>query len=297
MRSSGSCWTGASASHTSVGAERPRRFSGSCAAERISVWAAAWVAASMRTPPGGAAACSRNAVLTTSPARMAWPPSWAAATSTSASPVAMPTRNASPLPSVSRASARCTSSPARTHRTASVSVATGAPNSTITASPTYFSTTPPYWRTIRRTVAKKPLCRTRTVSGSARSANGVEPTASTNSTLIRRRSSCRWAGAGSVRDSADEGPRATRRRSRCRTSDRAHGHDRSGGRPATPRPRSGRRTGRPARRVGHSWGKPGWRSDPPRSTAVPVMVTCRRHPPEDVSGRSCRPGGAARAGR
>ncbi len=40
-------------------------------------------------------------------------------------------------------------------RTASASVATGAPNSTIAASPMYFSTTPPYWRTTRRTVAKK----------------------------------------------------------------------------------------------------------------------------------------------
>ena len=83
--------------------------------------------------------------------------------------------------------------PARTQRTASVSVATGAPNSTIAASPMYFSTTPPYWRTIRRTVAKKSVWCARTVSGSVCSANGVDPIASMNSTLTRRRSSRVWA--------------------------------------------------------------------------------------------------------
>ncbi len=59
--------------------------------------------------------------------------------------------------STGRASARCRSSPARTARTASASVATGAPKSTIAASPMNFSTTPPYWRTTRRTAAKKSL--------------------------------------------------------------------------------------------------------------------------------------------
>jgi hypothetical protein len=50
-------------------------------------------------------------------------------------------------------------------------------------------TTPPYWRTTRRTVAKKSVWCARTVSGSARSANGVDPMASMKSTLTRRRSS------------------------------------------------------------------------------------------------------------
>jgi hypothetical protein len=54
----------------------------------------------------------------------------------------------------------------------------------------YFSTTPPYWRMIRRTVEMKAVCCWRTVSGSARSANGVDPIASMNKTLTRRRSSC-----------------------------------------------------------------------------------------------------------
>lgn len=98
------------------------------------------------TPPGGATDCIREAVLTTSPATMACPPSRAAATSTSASPVATPTRNRnSVLPvGANRVSTRCSSRPARTQRSASVSVAIGAPKSAITASPMYFSTTPPY---------------------------------------------------------------------------------------------------------------------------------------------------------
>jgi hypothetical protein len=42
---------------------------------------------------------------------------------------------------------------------------------------------------MRRTVAKNSVWWARTVSGSACSANGVEPIASTKSTLTRRRSS------------------------------------------------------------------------------------------------------------
>jgi hypothetical protein len=57
------------------------------------------------------------------------------------------------------------------------------------ASPMNFSTTPPYWRTTWRTVAKNSVCWACTISGSACSANGVEPITSTNSTLTRRRSS------------------------------------------------------------------------------------------------------------
>jgi hypothetical protein len=39
----------------------------------------------------------------------------------------------------------------------------------LTASPMYFSTTPPYWPTTRRAAEKKPVCMLRTSSGSARS--------------------------------------------------------------------------------------------------------------------------------
>ncbi len=83
---------GAMASHTSVGVERPRRVTGGCAAQLIDDLARAYVMPQISTPPAGASDWRRDAVLTTSPATIAWPPSRAAATSTIASPVATPTR-------------------------------------------------------------------------------------------------------------------------------------------------------------------------------------------------------------
>jgi hypothetical protein len=187
-RSARAARSGASASHTSVGAERPRSVTAGRAANLIAARVSAYVVPHTSTPPGGATACMREAVLTTSPATIACPPSRAAATSTSASPVATPTRKRrSPANPVST---RCSSSPARTHRSASLSVATGAPKRAITASPMYFSTTPPYCPTTRRAAEKKPVCMPRTSSGSLLSTYGVKSIRSTNSTLIRRRSSC-----------------------------------------------------------------------------------------------------------
>ena len=156
---------------------------------------AAYVVPQTSTPPAGATDCSRNAVFTTSPATIACPPSRAAVRSTSASPVATPTRKRMPAASAETkpARTRCSSRPARTQRTASVSVATGAPKSAITASPMYFSTTPPYWPTTWRAAAKNLVCIWRTSSGSARSAYGVKSIRSMNRTLTRRRSS--WSAS------------------------------------------------------------------------------------------------------
>src|SRR5581483_2276077 len=95
------------------------------------------------TVPGSAADCTRDAVLTRSPATSPWP---AASSVTAASPVTTPARACSPASRVATASTR--SSAARTARSASSSRAVGAPHTAITASPMNFSTVPPY-RAIR----------------------------------------------------------------------------------------------------------------------------------------------------
>jgi hypothetical protein len=88
-----------------------------------------------------------------------------------------------------RLSTRCASSPARTARSASSSVATGAPKTAMTASPMYFSITPPYWRITSRSAAKYSRCRMRICSGSASSEKDVNPAMSMKRTVMRRRSS------------------------------------------------------------------------------------------------------------
>src|SRR5205814_1223472 len=72
--------------------------------------------------------------------------------------------------------------PTRTARSASSSWATGAPKTAMTASPTYFSTTPPSRSISSRTRAWYGLSVAWTSSGSAASDSAVNPTRSTKMT-------------------------------------------------------------------------------------------------------------------
>jgi len=102
---------------------------------------ARYVCSPARMPFTGAPACSRAAVLTTSPATIASPSDGRAPRLTSASPVltAMRTWRWSPCSTLQSRIA----SAARTARSGSSSCAAGAPKTAITASPTNFSTVPP----------------------------------------------------------------------------------------------------------------------------------------------------------
>ncbi len=94
-------------------------------------------------------------MVMTAPLAAPWPPSWAPARSSSTSPVATPTRTRSRIPpGRRRSSAAWMSSPARTARYASKPSEADAPNNAITASPTYFSTTPRQRRSTEATVPK-----------------------------------------------------------------------------------------------------------------------------------------------
>ena len=95
--------------------------------------------------PARAADCSRDAVLTRSPATMPW---LVAPMVTAASPVSSPARACSPCSGSSAATAATSSRPARTARSASSSWAVGAPHTAITASPMNFSMVPPWRSTI-----------------------------------------------------------------------------------------------------------------------------------------------------
>ena len=167
------------------------------------------VAESTSTWPEAAAACTRAAVLTASPATM---PSLTAPIVTATSPVTTPARAASvstcrSAPSCRTASTR--SSAARTARSASLSVAVGVPQTAITASPMNFSTTPPYRRITVLAVSKYADSSSRTSSGSRASDSGVKPTRSQKRTEHRRRSATGpgagargWAGTSEVASGA-----------------------------------------------------------------------------------------------
>ncbi len=101
------------------------------------------VASPTYTVPGSAAACTREAVLTRSPATN---PSPTAPTVIAASPVSTPARArrpVAPTSSPSTATASTSSSAARTASSASFSWMDCAPHTAITASPMNFSTEPP----------------------------------------------------------------------------------------------------------------------------------------------------------
>jgi hypothetical protein len=158
---------------------------------------------STSTCPGSAAACTRAAVLTASPATI---PSPVAPSVTATSPVTTPARAARAVtftsaPSCATAATR--SSPARTARSASPSAATGVPQTAITASPINFSSTPPYRPITVRAVSKYRDSSSLTASGSRDSANGVNPTTSQNSTEQTRRSATAPPKATPTSGSAD----------------------------------------------------------------------------------------------
>ena len=170
------------------------------------------VAPSTSTCPGAAAACTREAVFTASPATM---PSPTAPSETATSPVTTPARAArpgSPDSAPSWATAATRSSPDRTARSASPSAATGVPHTAITASPMNFSTTPPYRVITVRATPKYSDSSSRTASGSRASDRGVNPATSQNSTEQTRRSATGPAaapapgGAASVPDGAGGRP-------------------------------------------------------------------------------------------
>ena len=135
-------------------------------------------------------------MFTASPATI---PSPRARRFTATSPVTTPARAArpgSPDSAPSSATAATRSSAARTARSASPSVATGVPQTAITASPMNFSTTPPYRPITVRATLKYSDSNSRTASGSRASDNGVNPTTSQNSTEHIRRSAADCGTAG-----------------------------------------------------------------------------------------------------
>ena len=132
-----------SARQALTGSSLPLRTFSPAGSKVIATDAARIVASSTSSEPGGAADCSREAVLTMSPATMPWP---VAPIVTAASPVVTPARSWRSAESTcvpSSRTARISSSPARTARSASSSCAVGVPKAAMTASPMNFSTTPP----------------------------------------------------------------------------------------------------------------------------------------------------------
>jgi hypothetical protein len=141
----------------SSGRDLPDTTAGGSSWYAIARSVASRVAAQTTTVSCGAYACSRDAVFTTLPLTIPTPPSCAAATSTITSPVANPTRVATrnPPPSGRPRNASWMPSPARTAAAApSARWCVDRPNTAMTASPTYFSTTPPQPRTTADTAAK-----------------------------------------------------------------------------------------------------------------------------------------------
>ena len=132
-----------------------------------------------------AAACSsRAATLTASPVT-----SVSDSPPTTTSPVLMPIRASSPCSAI----AALISAAARTARSASSSCETGIPKTAMTASPTNFSTVPPWRSMIARRSSKYRRMRARSASGSVDSPSAVEPTRSQKRTVTTLR--CSRAGS------------------------------------------------------------------------------------------------------
>ena len=129
-----------SASHTGTDSRLPFAVTGGPGRYSITPRVARKVRSPTRIPFTGAAACSRAAVFTTSPAAIPSPSAGRAPSVTSASPVLTASRTW--IRSSPRTQSRIANA-ASTARSGSSSCATGAPNSAITASPMNFSTVPP----------------------------------------------------------------------------------------------------------------------------------------------------------
>ena len=188
--------SGRTASQASTGSAFPFASTGGRASYSTAWRVARCVSLPTTSRPAGAAACSRAAVLTTSPIAKASPASGRPIV-TSASPVFTAARAASigPLPR-KPSTAVSTRRPARTARSASSPWASGAPKTAITASPMNFSSRPPYASIWSRAAAWKRVRVSRTSSGSACSAAAVKPSRSTKRMETSRRSSRRGAASG-----------------------------------------------------------------------------------------------------
>ncbi len=121
-----------------TGSDFPFRTRGSTASTRTASRTSALVSAPMSVSPGAAACSSRAATLTASPVTSVSP-----SPPTTTSPVFTPIRASSPCSAI----AARISDAARTARSASSSCDTGIPKTAMTASPTNFSTVPP-WRSM-----------------------------------------------------------------------------------------------------------------------------------------------------
>ena len=131
------------------------------------------VCSPIRTSPAEAACSRRAATFTASPVTSVSP------APDTTSPVLSPIRTSSPRrPTTSRISAA-----ARTARSASSSCTCGSPNTAIAASPTNFSTVPPWRSRIVRRSAWYPSMISRSTSGSLCSPSAVEPTRSQKTTV------------------------------------------------------------------------------------------------------------------
>ena len=143
--------------------------------------------------PLGAAPIRRAAKLMVSPSGPAVPlPNCCSPVTTMPVLTALCSAMATPVrastPGLSRATASCSSSAARSARTGSSSCAAGTPNIAMIASPTNFSMRPSYFATISA-AAPKTLARIwRVSSGSSRSESSVKPVRSENNTLTCLRS-------------------------------------------------------------------------------------------------------------
>ena len=133
-----------------TGAVRPFTVSGPSSSARTAVATRRYVCSPSRISPPSARALSRAATLIASPLAKASRP-WPGPTNTSPELTASVTASQGSEPcassSASSATACRTSTAARTARRASSSCRLGKPKTAATASPMYFSTTPP-WRSI-----------------------------------------------------------------------------------------------------------------------------------------------------
>ena len=129
-----------SASQTGTGSAFPFASTGGASRYSITREVALYVVSSTRIPFTGASFCSRDAVLTTSPATSPRSAPGLGSSATRTSPVLTAIRTSSS--SSSRTQSRIASA-ARTARSGSSSWAIGAPKTAMTASPMNFSTVPP----------------------------------------------------------------------------------------------------------------------------------------------------------
>ena len=254
------------ARHSRCGSALPFRVCSPASANAIALPVSRWVGTSASTDPGSAAAWTRDAVFTASPATI---PSPTARRFTATSPVTTPARAArpgSPDSAPSSATAATRSSAARTARSASPSVATGVPQTAMTASPMNFSTTPPYRPITVRATPKYADNSSRTASGSRASDSGVNPTTLQNSTEHIRRSAADSraggkAGAGAGAASKRVAPHRRQKRFPGVSGSPQVGQPPPTGAPQSPQKRSPSAKGAPHR--------PHPNPDPPRSARQP----------------------------